>query len=142
MLYCKCGLFFSETDVTAVLLGSIDPNLADENYLTWERVVESVNKNKTSLVDYKIKAVPNSASDTPNKTVSYADIKSVKISKAKDTGNDPIDDQYLIDLFTGIFSDSPYFIPASALDEAVALIKKTTLASKLAIALDDAKKEA
>jgi hypothetical protein len=135
--YFKCGLFFSDTDLTPVPLGNTDLNLADENYLTWERVVESVNTNKTSLVDYKIKAVPELDTNEPTKAIQYADIKSVKISKAADTGSDPRYDQYVIDFSTGIFSYTPYVIPAATLNEAVTLIKKTSLASKLTLPSTD-----
>jgi hypothetical protein len=131
----KCGLFFTDTDVTAVQLGNSDPEMFNENYTTWLKIVETVNTNKISLVDYKIKAVPDAITeDGPNKITTYDDIKSVKISKLKDTGSqDQSDDQYTIDISTGILNNTGYLIPAASLDEAVQLIKKTSLASKLDI---------
>lgn len=127
----KCGLFFTDTGITAVQLGSSDENMVDENYATWARVVESVNANKTSLIDYSIKAVPDFATAQAIKTTSYDDIKSVNIKKATDTGNDASYDQYEIDFSTGLLSAIGYRIPAATLDEAVKLLNKTPLASKI-----------
>lgn len=127
----KCGLFFTDTGVTAVQLGSNDPNMVDENYATWARVVESVNANKTSLVDYSIKAIPDFTVAQSVNTTSYDDIKSVNIKKAIDTGDDPSYDQYEIDFSTGIFAYTGYRIPAATLEEAIQLLNKTPLAGKI-----------
>ncbi len=132
-LFCKCGLFFTDTSVTAVQLGSVDEYAADDNYETWERVVESVNTKKTSMVDYSIKDIPfqNAAMGQSIKTTSYEDIKSVTIRKAIDTGKDPNYDQYDIIFSTGLLAAVVYVIPAASLDEAVGLLNKTPLASKI-----------
>jgi hypothetical protein len=130
--YYKCGLFFDDSGVTAVVLGSTDPNMADGNYWTWMRVVESVNQNITSLVDYKISAIPAFATGDAAKTTQYSDINSVIVKKVMDTGStDPIDDQYVIEFHMGTFSSMSYIIPAATLNEAVDLLNKTPLASKV-----------
>jgi hypothetical protein len=133
----KCGLFFMDDRLVAVQMGSSDENRIDDNYETWARVVESVNANKTSLVDYRITALPDWATANTIKTTSYEDITSVTITKATDTGNDPSYDQYEIN-FIKIIKDiikipiaTGYRIPAATLDEAVELLNKTPLASKL-----------
>jgi hypothetical protein len=129
--YNKCGLFFTDTDVTVVQLGDVDEDMADGNYGTWARVVESVNTNRISLVDYSIKDIPDFTTAQPIKTIAYDDIKSVDIHKATDTGNDSNYDQYEIVFSMGIMNAISYLIPAATLDEAMQLLNKTPLSSKI-----------
>ena len=77
--FYKCGLFFADTYIMPVQLGSSEENMGYENYATWETVVEMVNRSNTSIVDYRIKDIPASAQ--AKDPLPYESVKSVNIRK-------------------------------------------------------------